>query len=142
MIYSHSVRVPLPPDRAIHLFTPVGERLWVAHWEPRFPAGEAGDGSAPGTVFLTGDTHWVVVDRTPDRVRYARVTPGIRAGTVEVAVRPDGERADREGADREGAIADVTYAMTSFAGDDEYDPAIHEWEPAIAAAIARDHARR
>lgn len=133
MIYSHSVRVPLPPERAIHLFTPVGERLWVDHWEPRFPAGEEGDGSAPGTVFLSGDTHWVVVDRTPDRIRYARVTPGIRAGTVEVAVRPD-----REGADGEGAIADVTYAMISFAGDDEYDPAIHEWEPAIAAAIAPD----
>ena len=133
MIYSHSVRVPLPPERAIHLFTPVGERLWVAHWEPRFPAGEEGDGSAPGTVFLTGDTHWIVVDRTPDRVRYARVTPGIRAGTVEVAVRPDGA-----GADGAGAIADVTYAMTSFAGDDANDPAIHEWEPAIAAAIAPD----
>ena len=131
----------------MYLFTPAGERLWAAHWDPRFPAGEQGDGSAPGTVFLTGDTHWVVVDRTPDRVRYARVTPGIRAGTVEVAVRPDGERADRErtdreGADREGAIADVTYAMTSFAGGDAFDPAIHEWEPAIAAAIARDHARR
>ena len=126
MTYSHSVRVPLPPDRAMHLFTPVGERLWASHWDPRFPAGEDGDGSAPGTVFLTGDTHWLVVDRTPDRVRYARVTPGVRAGTVEVVVRPDGE----------GAIADVTYAMTSFAGDDEYDPAIHEWEPAIAAAIA------
>jgi hypothetical protein len=126
MIYSHSLRVPLPPERAIHLFTPVGERLWVSHWEPRFPAGEGGDGSAPGTVFLTGDTHWVVVDRTPDRVRYARVTPGVRAGTVEVALRADGD----------GTIADVTYEMTSFAEDDDYDPAIREWEPAIAAALA------
>jgi hypothetical protein len=111
----------------MHLFTPVGERLWASHWDPRFPAGEDGDGSAPGTVFLTGDTHWLVDDRTPDRVRYARVTPGVRAGTVEVVVRPDGER----------AIADVTYAMTSFAGDDEFDPAIHEWEPAIARGIAQ-----
>jgi hypothetical protein len=128
MIYSRSIHVPLPPERAMHLFTPVGERLWAAHWEPRFPAGEDGDGSAPGTVFLTGDTHWIVVDRTPDRVRYARVTPGVRAGTVEVALRADGD----------GAVADVTYAMTSFAGDDDFDPAIHEWEPAIAAALAGD----
>ena len=128
MIYSHSVRVPLPPERAMHLFTPVGERLWASHWEPRFPAGEDGDGSAPGTVFLTGDTHWVVVDRTSDRVRYARVTPGVRAGIVEVVLRPDGE----------GAIADVTYDMTPVADDDAYDPAIHEWEAAIAAAIAPD----
>ena len=126
MIYSRSIRVPLPPERAMHLFTPAGERLWAPHWDPRFPAGEDGDGSAPGTVFLTGDTHWVVVDRTPARVRYARVTPGVRAGTVEVVVRPDGEH----------AIADVTYEMTAFAAGDEFDPAVHEWEPAIAAALA------
>ena len=112
----------------MHLFTPVGERLWASHWEPRFPAGEDGDGSAPGTVFLTGDTHWVVVDRTSDRVRYARVTPGVRAGIVEVVLRPDGE----------GAIADVTYDMTPVADDDAYDPAIPEWEAAIAAVIAPD----
>jgi hypothetical protein len=127
MTYSHSISVALPPERAMHLFTPAGERLWVSHWEPRFPAGEHGDGSAPGTVFLTGDTHWVVVDRTPDRVRYARVTPGVRAGTVEVVLRPDGE----------GTLADVTYDITPLAGDDDFEPAIHEWEPAIAAAIAR-----
>jgi Polyketide cyclase / dehydrase and lipid transport len=128
MIYSHSITVALPPERAMHLFTPVGERLWAPHWDPRFPAGERGDGSAPGTVFLTGDTHWVVADRTPDRVRYARVTPGVRAGTVEVVVRADGE----------GTIADVTYDITALAEGDDYDPAIHEWEQAIAAAIAPD----
>jgi hypothetical protein len=128
MIYSHSVRVPLPPERAMHLFTPVGERLWAPHWEPRFPAGEDGDGSAPGTVFLTGDTHWVVVDRTPDRVRYARVTPGVRAGTVEVVLRADGG----------ATVADVTYDMTPLAEGDTFEPAIHDWEPAIAAAIAPD----
>ena len=128
MIYSHSIAVALPPERAMHLFTPVGERLWAPHWDPRFPAGEDGDGSAPGTVFLTGDTHWVVVDRTPDRVRYARVTPGVRAGTVEVVLRPDGE----------GTIADVTYQLTTLAGNDDHAPALHEWEGAIAAATAPD----
>jgi hypothetical protein len=134
MIYSHSLRVPLPPERAMHLFTPAGERLWISasHWDPRFPAGEHGDGSAPGTVFLTGDTHWVVVDRTPDRVRYARVTPGVRAGTVEVVLRPDGE----------ATIADVTYEMTPLLSDDDFEPAIHEWEPAIAAALANHPAGR
>lgn len=128
MIYRHELSVPLPPERAIHLFTPVGERAWVPHWDPAFPAGEHGDGSAPGTVFLTGDTHWVVADRTPDRVRYARVTPGVRAGTVEVRVRPDGER----------STAEVTYDMTSFAPGDDYDPAIGEWEAKIAAAVNAD----
>jgi len=112
----------------MHLFTPVGERRWLSHWEPRFPAGEHGDGSAPGTVFLTGDTYWVVADRTPDRVRYARVTPAVRAGTVEVVLRPDGD----------GTIADVTYDMTPLAEGDDHEPAIDEWEAAIASAIAPD----
>src|SRR5690348_5713399 len=101
MVYTHSFHIALPPERALRLFTPVGERAWVSHWDPRFPAGESGDGSAPGTVFLTGDTHWVVIDRDEDRVRYARVTPGVRAGTVEVRIAADGE----------GSRADVTYDM-------------------------------
>jgi hypothetical protein len=126
MRFRHSFLVPLPPGEALHLFTPVGERAWVSHWDPAFPAGEHGDGSAPGTVFLTGDTHWVVTDRAPDHVRYARVTPGVRAGTVDVRVRPEGEI----------TRAEVTYDITPLRPDDAYDPAIHEWEPAIAAAIA------
>ena len=89
MTHSHTVRVPLPVERALHLFTPVGERAWAPGWDPVFPAGESGDGAAPGTVFLTGASTWVVVDRAPDRVRYARVTPGVRAGTVEVRLRAD-----------------------------------------------------
>jgi hypothetical protein len=109
----------------MHLFTPVGERAWVPHWDPVFPAGEHGDGSAPDTVFLTGDTHWVVTHRTAGHVRYARVTPGVRAGTVDVRVRPDGAT----------ATAEVTYEMTPLAAGDDYDPAIREWEAAIAAAI-------
>jgi hypothetical protein len=120
------VFVALPPEEALHLFTPAGEREWVPHWAPEFPAGEHGDGAAPGTVFLTGDTHWVVVDRAADRVRYARVTPGVRAGTVEVRVAP------HEG----GALAEVTYEMTAIAPDDHFEPALHDWEPAIAAALA------
>ena len=97
MIFTHSFFLPLPPERALHLFTPVGERAWAGHWDPHFPAGEHGDGAAPGTVFLTGDTHWVVTDRREDGVRYARVTPGVRAGTVEVRVTAEGPRSARGG---------------------------------------------
>jgi hypothetical protein len=114
----------------MHLFTPVGERGWVHGWAPRFPAGERGDGSAPGTVFVTehdgAATIWVVVDRAPDRVRYARVTPGARAGTVEVRClpAPDG-----------GTNAEVTYEMTALRDGDRFDPAIADWDDAIAAAL-------
>jgi hypothetical protein len=124
MVHSHTLRVPLPAERALHLFTPVGERAWAPGWDPRFPAGEQGDGGAPGTVFVTGESTWIVVDREPRRVRYARVTPGVRAGTVEVRIRPDGAH----------ALADVTYETTAL-GDDPFDPEIAHWEEAIRAAL-------
>ena len=31
------VRVALPPDAAIELFTPEGERGWVPGWDPTLP---------------------------------------------------------------------------------------------------------
>jgi hypothetical protein len=138
MIFTHSFFLPLPPEEALHLFTPVGERAWAGHWDPRFPAGEHGDGGAPGTVFLTGDTHWVVADRRDDGVRYARVTPGVRAGTVEVRVTAADEatrgEAGREDAPRGGTRVDVRYDITALVADDGYDPDLAHWEPAI-----RDH---
>jgi hypothetical protein len=125
MTQQHTVSVALPPERALHYFTPAGERAWAPGWDPAFPAGERGDGAKPGTVFLTGESVWIVVDREPDRVRYARVTPGVRAGTIEVRLRPDGE----------GTLADVVYETTALS-DEPFDPGIADWEDAIAAAIA------
>ena len=124
MIHSHTLRVPLAPERALSLFTPVGERAWAPGWDPVFPAGEQGDGAASGTVFLTGASTWVVVDREPDRVRYARVTPGVRAGTIEVRLRADGGE----------TLADVTYETTALS-DEPFDPDIARWEEEISAAL-------
>ncbi len=70
------------------LFTPEGEREWVPDWDPRYPAGQPSE--EPGTVFRTtadGVTSiWVILelDRTDHRASYARVTPGVHAGTVSV----------------------------------------------------------
>jgi hypothetical protein len=142
------VGVPLPPDRAFRLFTPLGERDWAAGWDPTFPAGTAGTGgtggtggddSAPGTVFLTGSgdhsTIWVVTAREPGRlISYARTTPGDRAGTVTVTLAPA----------RSGTEATVVYhltALTEAAEDDlaafaaNYDDYLVHWQAAIAAAV-------
>ena len=134
------VPVELPPERAFHLFTPVGERLWAPGWEPVFPAGEAGDGSAAGTVFVTDaggvTTFWTVVERGPDLVRYARVTPGVSAGTVEVRVRAAGADA---------ASAEVTYDLTALTDDGDarlaelesgYDAFLESWREAISTAVS------
>ena len=120
------VRVALPPDQAILKFTAEGEREWAPGWAPEYPDGDA---DAPGTVFTTGahgvHSIWVILERTPLTAAYARVTPGVSAGTVSVALRPDGEH----------TIAEVTYDLTSI-GDDaglerfagEYHEMLATWE--------------
>jgi hypothetical protein len=130
-----TVRLELPPEQAFHLFTPASERLWAEGWDPVFPAGEHGDGGDVGTVFTT-DAHgsttiWVVVQRGDDSIRYARVTPGQLAGTVEVRLRP-GE-------------AEVTYDLTALNDHAQselehfaagYEGFMAGWERAIADADA------
>ena len=131
-----TVRVGLPPARALHRFTPVGEREWVAGWDPMFPAGARGDGAALGTVFVTEAegrrTLWVVAERGENLVRYARVTPDVWAGTVEVRCRADGA----------GTVAEVTYDLTALgdAGRAEleafargYAGYLREWERLLEA---------
>jgi hypothetical protein len=122
------VRVALPPDQAILKFTAEGEREWAPGWAPEYPAGDA---DAPGTVFTThgGSTIWVILERTPLTAAYARVTPGASAGTVSVALRPDGE----------DTIAEVTYDLTALDDADEqlehfaagFDEMMEEWERLI-----------
>ena len=119
------VHVPLPPDDAIALFTPEGERAWVPGWDPHHHG---------ATVFATGhagaDTIWVTTDREPRRMRYARVTPGVHAGTVEVRCHPDGDH----------TRAEVTYHLSSLSPDplDDFaagfDGMLAEWERLIADA--------
>jgi hypothetical protein len=129
------VRIPLPVDRVMPLFTPEGERAWAPGWDPSYPAGLTGDGADTGTVFLTehgATTIWAVVERTYDTVRYARVTPGRWAGLVEVRCRPDGP---------EATCAEVTYDLTALTDEGEaalqefaagYDDYLGEWEKALS----------
>jgi len=105
---SHTIRLPLEPERCFPLFTPGGEREWVPDWDPTF----LHDGpSAVGTVFLTGhggeETIWTVVDMdaAAGRARYSRVTPGSRAVLVEVLCRP---------VDPGGTEVTVTYHLTAL----------------------------
>jgi hypothetical protein len=131
---SHTTRVALPYEAAMRCFTPVGERDWVEGWEPVFPAAEVEDGDAVETVFVTGDTTWVVVERDEGLVRYARLTPGVSAGTVTVRCTPDGE----------ATAAEVTYALTALGPEGEarleamapgYAAHIDGWSEAIAERL-------
>jgi hypothetical protein len=118
-----SITVPLPPDEAIALFTPEGERAWAPDWDPQHHS---------DSVFTTAHAIWVVLDSEPRAVRYARVAPGAHAGTVAVRCHAD------------GAVtrAEVTYDLTAltpgaldhFAAG--YDDMLVEWERRIGDACA------
>jgi len=131
-----TLTVALPRDRAFRLFTAYGERDWARGWEPRFPQ-EPADDSDPGTVFETeahGDaTIWVVTECVPGRlIRYARVTPGVRAGTVTVELADVGaETAVTVTYDLTALTPDAVAALRDFA--DGYPAFLRSWQDAIAA---------
>jgi hypothetical protein len=127
---SRTVDVPLPPERALLLFTPAGEREWVPGWEARFPAGED---TAPGTTFLTHEqTVWVIADRTPHSMRYARVTPGVHAGTVEVRCEGAGSVTRAHVAYDLTALGDPAVLERFAAG---FDAMVADWGRLIAGAL-------
>jgi hypothetical protein len=131
------ITVDLPPEQAMELFTPEGERRWADGWDPQYPQADRREG--PGAVFTTAhgghQTTWIMVDQGPGSVRYARVTHGMTAGTVEVDVVGSGEHSAR---------VRVTYDLTALtsagehwleAFDADYDTAIGGWSTEIAAAL-------
>jgi hypothetical protein len=131
--------VELPAEQAIALFTAEGERRWADGWDPHYPEPDRREGS--GAVFTTShgghQTTWIMVDHGPGRVRYARVTEGMTAGTVAVDVVGSGEHSTQ---------VRVTYDLTALtpagerwleAFDADYDAEIVEWGTDIAAALRR-----
>jgi hypothetical protein len=93
----HTITLPLSADEAFPLFTPEGERLWIADWNPRYFYPANGE-TLRGMVFTTGHgeevTYWTLVDldMAAHSVRYSRVTPGSRSVFVEVGCRAVSER--------------------------------------------------
>jgi hypothetical protein len=73
------------PD-VVPLFTADGERDWVPGWEPAFPL--ADHRHERGEVWTTegaaGRTIWVTMQRRADGALFARVTPDVSAGLVDV----------------------------------------------------------
>jgi hypothetical protein len=135
---SDRLHVALPTDEAFRLFTPRGEREWAHGWDPTFPA-PASDDSEPGTVFET-EAHghrstWLVTDRVwGQRIAYAQVIPGERAGSITVTL----------DATEGGSEVEVVYELTplSEAGAhhlkqfaDGYGEYLRSWQDAITACL-------
>jgi uncharacterized protein YndB with AHSA1/START domain len=133
--------VALPPDEAFTLFTARGEQAWVEGWQPRFPA-PTPDDTTPGTVFQTGahdeTTTWIVIDSEPGHtIRYARVTPTSRAGTVTVTLTPEAPQQ---------TTVEVTYQLTPLTDAakpgldhfaETYPAYLASWEKAITTHLSR-----
>jgi hypothetical protein len=131
------ITVDLPPEQAMELFTPEGERQWADGWDPQYP--ETGRREGPGAVFTTAhgghQTTWIMVDHGSGSVRYARVTQRMTAGTVTV---------DVVGSDKHSTRIRVTYDLTALtdageswldAFDADYDTMIGGWSTEIATAL-------
>jgi hypothetical protein len=131
------ITVGLPPDQAMALFTPEGERRWAEGWNPHYPVPDRREGA--GAVFTTAHggrlTTWIMIDRDPEMIRYARVTNDMTAGTVAVEICGSGESATN---------LRVSYDLTALsthgeawldAFDAGYDAEIAAWATAIAAAV-------
>jgi hypothetical protein len=143
VLRSTDITVDLLPEQAMALFTPEGERRWADGWDPQYPEPDRREGA--GAVFTTGhgghQTTWIIVDNGPGRVRNARVTEGMTAGTVAV---------DVVGSRESSTQVRVTYDLTALtsageswldAFDADYDAAIGEWAAEIAAALRRAERR-
>jgi hypothetical protein len=121
------------------LFTPEGERRWADGWDPQYP--EPGRCEGPGAVFRTQhgghETTWIVVDQSPDGIRYARVVSGMTAGTIAVDI-----LGSENGATRVRVTYDLT-ALTAAGGTwleafaKHYETGIGEWSHEIDAALRR-----
>lgn len=139
----HRFSLPLSAAEALELFTPEGERLWIAEWDPTYMYPANGE-TIEGMVFVTGAgrdlTFWTMVDFdiVRHRVRYTRVTPGSRSTIVEVVCVPGGER---------HCHVEVSYALTglsdqgnaeieAFIGD-TYVAMIEGWRDKILAHLER-----
>ena len=134
----------LPAADAFKLFTAEGERLWVPDWTPEILGAVP---QAPGLVFLTGEgaeqTIWTVIQSDPSRglLLYSRVTPGSRAGLVEVRLTGENERTrvdvsyDLTALSAEGMSSLEAYAAPRFAD------MLETWHALITAFLRRADAR-
>ena len=131
------VAVALPFAEAVPLFTPEGERPWVAGWDPCY-VHPVDPSAGEGVVFQTTNkgnktATWVQTRYEPatGAASYVYVIPGHHTGMVDVRVTPDGEERSR---------ASVRYRMTSLSCDadgfvrafgEAYEDEMADWAEAI-----------
>ena len=137
--------LPFPRERAFELFTPEGERAWVAGWDPEPLHAPGGRLDVEGAVFRTRahdeETLWIVlgVDRGAFVAEYARITPGRREARRSRA----GRRARGSGAGRRGRAWPAAKSFTArrnsgIRAASSCRPAACLWPPKRCSSGAHD----
>lgn len=142
--HSRTFELPQPVDELFPLFSPEGERHWVPEWEYGNVMGTTE--LCEGYVFTTqshdhreSEAVWVVSHYDPldHRVRFYKVEPGNKVGTVTVSCRSLSENSTR-------VRVDYRYIALSEAGESfiaEFDAAayaeyIDEWRELLTRYFA------
>jgi hypothetical protein len=136
------VRMAADPGEAFHLFSPLGEKLWVPGWDPELlypPGAEWEEGMLFRTREETGEAIWVVthLDFNSHTVRYHRVEPGRYVARIDVECRRVGDRATE-------ATVEYSFVGLSESGNrdiaamtrDAYDEKMARWTRWIADHLA------
>ena len=141
----HIFHLDAPLARVFPLFTPTGEREWVAEWNPVILSGAEKRGSAFETRNHDGQTTtWIVTEYrlSEARVSYARLAHGSNIGLVDVmCTEPECG----------GTDVSVAYTLTplqaaavafvdNFLDPQHYALMIDGWKAAMVAALARQSA--
>jgi MOSC domain-containing protein YiiM len=140
-----SFEIDAPLAKVFPLFTPDGERLWVADWEPAYLHPQSGE-QVPGAIFTTShggeETLWLIreLSSAAGIAEYVRSTPGSRIGTVRVVAREVGPRPSTQ--------VSVTYDMTARSAvgrsvlaavtAEAFADMIADWRQRVAHALGGD----
>lgn len=135
--FSHAFRLPLPPDKAIELFTASGETLWVPGWAPRYV--DPPDGTTvQGMVWTTEQDRvwWLCMAWDPaGHAAYVRLTPGVKLAHVKIWAEPDDQGARVSVSYEWKALSERGRAEIGAITRERYAAEIDQWHAQILSAL-------
>jgi len=132
-----SLRVTLPKDKALPLFTAKGETLWVPDWKPVYVHPTNGE-PVEGGIWLTKDGAVEVIwrvqryDPTAGIAEYLRVVPGNRVALVRVECTQSGPHTHVSVSYRITPISPSGDAWLAEMTESAFAEMMREWEQLIA----------
>jgi hypothetical protein len=137
--FTGRIVLPVAPDEAFPLFSPVGETYWVPGWAPEFLFPSARSWSE-GQIFRTreerGDAVWIVarLDPARHRVEYYRVEPDRYVACIQVECRAlPGEESEASISYSYFGLSDAGNAEIEGMTQEAFDAKMARWKEWIEA---------